>query len=363
MSNLEVTMCRVALIMVAIVGSVACTDEQMSEDEAELALSLAGDSSEFAEFRVTILDAATGNVVVKRTLDLDTVIGPIMNRLVAVLPADKPLLVDVVATNANNEVIGSGGSLVTLPKLMRTAIHVAVIAHPGAPGLLDATFSPAHYPTRDYLLVDPPSNVPGGQQTLEARLRDHVTGLPLTDGFFLILNGVVAPMFSVGPNAMTASWTWEGIDQGPIALSVFTGYVDSEGRGWIGSAVAELQDNTTPVDIEIGWKGVIPASGKLKTTNGRWLLGYAPGDAQKGESPAVAIATDADNDGVFIAIDRVVMPIEFPLFFVAANPTGIVMPADVAGIIFDSNGDGSRDRMLGIGGNGALQDIPWPIVP
>jgi hypothetical protein len=102
--------------------------------------------------------------------------------------------------------------------------------------------------------------------------------------------------------------------------------------------------------VDFNWDGVIAASGKLDAPGGRWLLGFDLPDAQKGTTGAVVAAADADGDGQFGKGERVRQPAGAAglLFYTAANNSGVVGPVDVAGVIFDGNGDGTRDSVLGI---------------
>lgn len=349
-------------IVLACVPLAACTDE-IPSGHGEIELAITGDT-EYAHYQLAVLDVRSGDQLLQRQMSAK---ANQATRFAAALPAGRPLLVDVLGTDGKGEVVGSGAVVVTLQESTKTTVDIGVLAKAGDVGVLDARISEAQLPQRDYLLADPAQSTAGSQQLLVAKLVDRATEKPLTDATIISIAGAVAPMFLVDPNAgtLTASFTWDTPQQFPATAGATFGYFDSNGRGWAATVSASFDSAAKPVDVELRWSAQLVLSGIVAPDmvvgppQLRWALALADGTSKSG-SPSLVTLVDDGADGVFeksqvFAASGRIIP------FDVEGAASIVMPVDLGGAIFDSDGDQALDSIVTIDKSGVVSTTPWPL--
>jgi hypothetical protein len=335
------------------------------DDHGEVDLAIAGDpDAPYDSYAVEFVDISTGDLL------LDRVVKPIAppdsmgssdTRLLAALPSDRALLIDVVALDASDNPVGGGAAVVTLEARKKTPLTINVVAQPTRiPGVLDTHLVDALLPERDYLVPDPAQNGAGGNQILVAHTTDTRSGAPVTDAKVLELDGT-APTFTLAnDNAVIVAWKWLDEVVAPIDLEAAFAYLDAAGRGWIATASMHVEDLAAVSPIEIAWSGAVLATGTLAAADdGAWHIGL--GDIP--EAPHGVVYADADSDGDFDSAGEVVR-LEAAgriVVWVATDPTQIIMPIDIGGLLADTDNDGTLDTIVALGADGLVAQSPWPL--
>lgn len=350
----------IAAAVVAVMAVSGCTDEAPDET-GELGLELIGETGLVASaFRVQVTRAADGQQLLARTIKPNQIVMPIDSRFVAALPAGQLLLVDVVALDDTNTEIGAGAAIVRLAPKQLTQLVIELVAYQtgGSAGILGAVISEAALPDREYLFPDPADAAAGKAQALVARLTDAKTQQPVTNVVPVTADPALGPI-TVEPEpdgGVAARWTWP-VPQVPTTTGVELAYLDAAGRGWIASASAGIVAPDMLAAVDFAWSGQVHLSGAAQS-GGRWLVGLVM-------PPALRFDSDRNGDGDFAdANERAAFPIPAnvrPVIFGVVAPTHIVTPTDIAGAIFDQDGDGKLDTIATVGADGALASAPWPL--
>ena len=318
-------------------------------------------------YTLYVVEIATGKLVFDDSLAVDEIAMPIDSRFVAALPADRPLIVGVLATDADGVEVGAGSVVIELVPKQKTTIQIAVLAHAaGRAGTLDAQVTDAKLPSREVLAPAPATNKPGGTQTVFGQLT-AIGGAPVTDVVAVDLDAAVAPMFLVEKGGVTTSFVWPTYAAYPASAAARLAFLDGAGRGWIGSATTKFAAADQPVVIDVAWSGQIHASGQLPNA-GRWLMGPIEELDQTISPCGVAFFADGNGDGVFAGTERVrhaMAETGRAYFWTAPSPVALLMPPAVVvgGALVDTSGDGSFDTFLALDVGGQVHVTPWPIDP
>ena len=343
----------------------ACTaEDQLPDGYGQLEAHVDGDPiAPYHTYHLYVVDTATTEILYEDSLEVDQVVGPVDSRFTAALPANRPLIVGVVATDANDFEVGGGSVVIQLAPKAKTSIDVQVLAYAaGRSGTLDAKLSDAQLPSRVVFAPQPATNYAGGTQRLFGKLAEARTSAPITDAVAVDIDSAVAPMFLVENGGVTTQFVWTKYQTYPASAKARIAYLDGGGRGWVGSATTKFAAFGETAVIDAAWTGQIHASGKLANT-GRWMIGPYE-DPNGAIAPCgVAVYADANGDGMYSGNERAhhaTVPDARFLAWTAPTPITLANPAaTVVGGALVASAGGAFDTFIAIDVNGGVHVTPW----
>ena len=354
--------CMTIRTVVAVAALVAaCSAEDgIPEGHGQLEAHVDGDPiAPYHTYHFFVLDPATNELLYGDELAVDQIVMPVDSRFVTALPANRPLLVGVYATDADSIVVGAGSVVIALAPKQKTSVQIEVLAHAaGQSGSLDAQLSDAQLPSRVAFASSPSTNQPGGTQELFGKLADATSGTPITDAVAVDIDSAVAPMFLVENGGVTTQFVWSKSVAYPVTAKARIAYLDADGRGWVGSATTTFTAPEDSVVIDAAWTGQIHASGTL-ANGGRWLFG----PFEDASSAGIAVYADANGDGTYQAAEIVTHPTSIdPLFLAWTAPTPIELKTPAATVVAGAlvGGKAGFDTFLAIDVDGEVHITPWP---
>ena len=159
-----------AVAVVAALLAACSAEDGIPEDHGQLEAHVDGDPiAPYHTYHFFVIDPATNEYLYEDELAVDQVVMPVDSRFVTALPAKRPLLVGVYATDANHIVVGAGSVVIALTPKQKTSVQIEVLAHAaGQAGSLDAQLSDAQLPSRVAFAPSPSTNKRAARRSCSA---------------------------------------------------------------------------------------------------------------------------------------------------------------------------------------------------